>query len=32
MNKFELFTMIFYALDLYYEANATDELGSFLGR
>ena len=31
MNKFELYTMIFYALDLYYEANPTDELGSFLG-
>lgn len=31
MNKFELFTMIFYALDLYYEENPTDELGSFLG-
>ena len=31
MNKFELFTMIFYALDLCYEANPTDELGSFLG-
>lgn len=31
MNKFELFTMIFYALDLYYDANPTEELGSFLG-
>ena len=31
MNKFELFTMIFYALDLYYEENPADELGSFLG-
>ncbi len=31
MNKFELFTMIFYALDLYYEENPTDELGEFLG-
>lgn len=31
MNKFELFTMIFYALNLYYGANPTDELGSFFG-
>ena len=30
MNKFELFTMIFYALDLYYDDNPTEELGRFL--
>ena len=30
MNKFELFTMIFYALDLYYDHNPSEELGRFL--
>ena len=30
MNKFELFTMIFYALDLYYDENPSEELGQFL--
>ena len=30
MNKFELFTMIFYALDLYYDEHQSDELGRFL--
>ncbi|MBE5857838.1 MAG: hypothetical protein E7296_09800 [Lachnospiraceae bacterium] len=31
MNEFELFTMIFYAVDSYYEDNPTSELASFLG-
>ncbi len=31
MNRFELFTMIFYALDLCYDDNPLDELGKFLG-
>lgn len=31
MNRFELFTMIFYALDLYYDEHPSDELGRFLG-
>lgn len=31
MNEFELFTMIFYAVDLYYDSNPSDELGAFLG-
>lgn len=31
MNRFELFTMIFYALDLYYDENPSEELGRFLG-
>lgn len=30
MNKFELFTMIFYAIDLYYDNNPSDLLGRFL--
>ena len=30
MNKFELFTMTFYALDLYYDNNPSEELGQFL--
>ena len=30
MNKFELFTMIFYAIDLYYDDNPSDLLGQFL--
>lgn len=31
MNRFELFTMIFYALDLYYDEHPSDDLGGFLG-
>lgn len=31
MNEFELFTMIFYAIDAYYDDNPTDEMGVFLG-
>ena len=31
MNEFELFTMIFYAVDLYYDSNPSDDLGAFLG-
>ena len=30
MNKFELYTMIFYAIDLYYDDNPSDLLGQFL--
>ena len=30
MNKFELFTMIFYAIDLYYDENPSELLGRFL--
>lgn len=30
MNKFEFFTMIFYALDLYYDESPSEELGNFL--
>ena len=30
MNKFELFTMIFYAIDLYYDENPSELLGQFL--
>jgi hypothetical protein len=31
MNKFEFFTMIFYALDLYYDQSPTEELERYLG-
>ena len=31
MNDFELFTMVFYAVDSYYEDNPSNELGAFLG-
>ncbi len=31
MNEFELYTMIFFAVDAYYEDNPSDELGAFLG-
>lgn len=31
MNRFEMFTMIFYALDLYYDEHPSDDLGGFLG-
>lgn len=30
MNKFELFTLIFYSLDIYYDNNPSEELGQFL--
>lgn len=30
MNKFELFTLIFYSLDIFYDSNPSEELGQFL--
>lgn len=30
MNKFELFTLIFYSLDIYYDNNPSENLGQFL--
>lgn len=30
LNKFELFTLIFYSLDVYYDSNPSEELGQFL--
>ena len=30
MNRFELFTMIFYVLDYYWDQNQGEELGMFL--
>ena len=32
MNEFELFTMIFYAVDAYCDDNPTNELKAFLGQ